>query len=173
MIPQADDSGRIELYRCTAFPERWEFEAELLPLPGLDTTVFKADGLYWMFTSIPEPRAMSRQLRLYLASQLTGPWAEHPANPISSDVRWNRCGGAIVRHGSRLFRVSQDCGRRYGYSFSFNEILTLTPTEYAERPALTVGPGWREGILATHSYARCRNVEAVDAAMTIPRSSCA
>jgi hypothetical protein len=172
MIPEAGDSGRIELYRCTSFPERWELEQELLPLPGLDTTVFKAEGLYWMFTSIPEPHAKTRQLRLYFASQLTGPWVEHPANPISSDVRWNRGAGAIVRDGSKLFRVSQDCGRRYGYSFSFNEILTLTATEYAERPALTVGPGWREGILATHSYARCRNVEAVDAAMKIPRSSC-
>ncbi len=173
MIPEAGDSGRIDLYRCAAFPDRWEFERELLPLPGLDTIVFKADGLYWMFTSIPEPRAKARQLRLYLASQLTGPWSEHPANPISSDVRWNRCGGAIVRHDSKLYRVSQDCGPRYGYSFSFNEILALTPTEYAERPALTVGPGWREGIVATHSYARCGNVEAVDGAIRIPRSSCA
>jgi hypothetical protein len=172
MIPEAGDSGRIELYRCTEFPARWEFEQELLPLPGLDTTVFKADDLYWMFTSIPEPRAKTRQLRLYSATRLTGPWSPHPANPISSDIRWNRGAGAIVRDGNRLFRPSQDCGRRYGYSFSFNEIVTLTRTEYVERPVLTVGPGWREGLVATHSYARCGDVEAVDAATRIPRSSC-
>jgi hypothetical protein len=101
-------------------------------------------------------------LLLFSADGVTGEWAPHPANPISTDVRDSRCAGAVFRSHGRLFRPSQDGSRAYGYSFSLNEVTCLTTESYAERRVLTVEPDWWRDLRASHTYAQCGPVEAVD-----------
>ncbi len=173
MVPETADNDTVELYRCVEFPGHWELERTLLDVGGLDPTIMKSGDHYWLLTSIREPRTNARQLRLYLAPSLDGEWSEHPANPISTDIRTNRGGGAFVHDGERLFRVSQDCSTAYGYSFSVHEITALTPHRYAERPVLTVEPTWAQGLVGTHTYARCGEIEAIDGAVRRPRQGTA
>ena len=73
------------------------------------------------------------QLWLYYSADILGDWISHPANPISTDIRSSRGGGAIYREGERLIRPSQDCSGNYGRSFTLNEILVLNREEYRER----------------------------------------
>ena len=49
LIPEASVSRAVILYRCVAFPDRWEPVARILDdVEAADATVFKHDGRYWM-----------------------------------------------------------------------------------------------------------------------------
>jgi len=162
MLPESSDGGAIRLYRATEFPHRWEMESELFRVSAVDTTVWQDGARWWFFTTLREARAGGMALMLFHADSLTGPWVAHPQNPLSVDVRNARSAGAIFHDGERLWRPSQDCSRGYGYSFTLNEIVTLSPTAYEERPGLTVTPDWDPGLLGTHTYNRSGRIEVTD-----------
>ena len=161
MIPETSDNGTVELYRCRRFPDAWVLEKVLAHDRAVDTTVWIEDGRYWFFTTTIDPSARAAFLWLFVADSLTGRWIRHPENPISTDVRNARGAGAIFRQNGKLYRPSQDCSGRYGRAFSLNEIATLTPERYAERPVRTVEP--MPGFVGTHTYARCGDIEMIDA----------
>lgn len=170
MVPESGENGTIDLYRSTGFPNQWVLEKQLMRGLTADSTIFKTDGVYWMFTSMIDKRAWTKQLFLFHTQNLLGEWTPHPGNPISSDVRTNRCAGAVLSENGRLLRPSQDGSRGYGYSFTLHEITKLNPREYAERALLTIEPTWAPGLCGTHTYARCGGVEAIDAASRLPTS---
>jgi hypothetical protein len=70
--------------------------------------------------------------------------------------------GALFYDGDRLIRPSQDCAKAYGYALVFSEVLSLTDTEYQERPIARLDPGWVRGNLGTHTYTRTEQFEAID-----------
>ena len=130
--------------------------------PAFDTSICHHDGLWWFFTTLQDPRGLGVALYLFFAESLKGKWQYHPANPISCDVRNARCAGRLFKRRDNLIRPSQSGAIRYGYSFAFNEILTLTPSEYKERTMLTVKPELFGKLMATHTYNREGSVEAID-----------
>ncbi len=160
MIPESRKNNAIDLYQAVEFPSRWEKVTTLLDGPGLDTTVVRHDGLYWFFVAVREPEGASEQLLLFFSKSLTGPLRFHPRNPISVDIRCCRPAGAIFLQDGRLIRPSQDCSVTYGRQLHFNDILTLTPDDYAERRTLTVPPP--AGMEGVHTYNRCGRVEVLD-----------
>lgn len=162
MIPESFASGKIELYRARTFPHGWEKVKDLFELPAVDTTLLHRDGRWWFFTTACEPAGHAVHLLLFSADSLTGEWTLHPASPVASDVRTARNAGAIMEHGGRLYRLSQNCARDYGTSFAFNEIVRLNELEFLEQPVLEVLPDWCEGLIGTHTYNRCGDLEAVD-----------
>jgi hypothetical protein len=163
MIPESAAESVVRLYRATDFPDRWVEHAELLGQPALDSTIWQEGGRCWLFTSLREPRGGATMLWLFHAESLSGPWTPHPLNPISTDVRTARGAGLIHRQGARLIRPSQDGSGGYGSSFGLNEITALSTSDYAERPILTVRPGWEPRMLATHTYNRVGRFEVIDA----------
>ena len=163
MVPESSAAGTVELYRCTRFPDQWQFERELAKCLAVDTTVWVEDGVYWFFVTYAEPHGGAYQLWLYSAPSLEAPWEPHPANPVSTDVRYARCGGAIFRHAGKLFRPSQDCSGEYGRRLVLNEITALDRQAYREEPRVVVAPGWLRGLTGTHTYARAGAFEVVDA----------
>jgi len=162
MIPETGANQTVELYRCVRFPDKWEPEKVLFQGKAVDTTVWMEGGQYWFFTTLLEPRGFGMQLWLFHASSLTGEWAAHPANPISTDVRNSRGAGAIFRENGRLFRPSQDCSKHYGYSITFNEIIALDREQYQEKPCTTIEPRWAPRLVGAHSYSRAGQVEIID-----------
>lgn len=163
MVPESSFEGTVRLYRANDFPHHWVEETELLRRPALDSSIWEQDGRWWLFTSLREPRGGATMLWLFHAESLSGAWAAHPRNPISTDVRTARGAGLIHRHRGRLFRPSQDGSRGYGSSLGLNEITTLSTTDYEERPVINVGPGWAPRMLATHTYNRSGRFEVIDA----------
>lgn len=166
MIPETSGHGTVDLYRCRRFPDLWEHERELFHGRVVDTTVWIEDGRYWFFATLVDPPGWGSQLWLFSASSLTGTWTPHPANPLSTDIRDCRCAGAIFRHDGRLIRPAQDGTGGYGSRFGLNEIVTLTPDEFEERPSVAADPP--PGFEGTHTYSRAGGVEVIDGFVYIP-----
>jgi hypothetical protein len=103
----------------------------LLAVQGVDSTLLEHEGRFWLFYARMDRDPMLNLFIAY-ADALTGPWHEHPQNPVKTDIRSARPAGPFFREGQRLYRPAQDCARDYGYGITINEVLTLTTTEYAE-----------------------------------------
>jgi hypothetical protein len=166
MIPETSGHETVDLYRCRRFPDQWDHERELFRGHVVDTTVWIENGRYWFFATIADPPGWGTELWLFSASSLTGTWTPHPANPISTDIRDCRCAGAIFRHDGRLIRPAQNGTGGYGSRFALNEIVTLTPDEFEERPL--VAPDPPAGFEGTHTYSRAGRFEIIDGLTYIP-----
>ncbi len=165
MIPETKGNRTVELYRASNFPTEWTLETVLLSdIYAVDATIHKSEGKYWMFAGISNGRYSNcDELGIFFSDTLTGPWTPHPSNPVVSDVRRSRPAGALFRdEQGRLIRPSQDCAKAYGYAIVFSEVLTLTETEYEERPISRLDPDWVNGNLGTHTYTRTAQFEVID-----------
>ena len=150
MIPESSQAQAVRLYRARRFPHDWDHVADLVTgLPCADPTVLRRDGRWWLFTETSG--GADDTLRLYHAAALAGPWIEHPSSPIvQGDATLARPAGRIVAAGGRLVRFAQNCRPAYGTDVRAVQILTLTTTDYAERPLgagpiLGPGAGWNAG----------------------------
>lgn len=131
MIPETLEPNAIRLYRASRFPTEWTFTATLLEGCFADSTIFRHEGRWWMFTC-SEPFRHDT-LRLFHADQLTGPWREHPRSPIiQGEPRCARPGGRIIAWGGRLVRFTQDCVPWYGAAVRAFAITELTDSVYRE-----------------------------------------
>jgi len=148
MIPETASDSSVRLYRATDFPRTWAFQRCLLEgLRFTDASVFQHDGLWWMFVSCN----VSRDLLLYYADDLTGPWHSHSQSPVVyARPDKARCAGRPVNVGGRLIRFAQDCGTAYGAAVRAFEVDRLdregfSETELAGSPILRgMGEGWNE-----------------------------
>lgn len=164
MIPETMSSRRIELYKATAFPSGWELVHVLKEdIDAVDTTLWIQDGIYYFFTNIAETGTTPNDLLyLYTADSLFGEWTPHPANPICADVRSSRSAGCLFLREGKLIRPAQDCSVRYGYACQLNEIQTLSPAEYRERPVSRIEPDWYPGLIGTHTINSNETIEVID-----------
>lgn len=137
-LPECHQSGGALLYRYE--------EGQLVPAVQLlaqarvtDGTVLQHDGLYWLFCGLEDD---NDQLNLYIffCKSLTENWVPHPLNPVKTDVRSSRSGGAIIKLDGVLFRPAQDCSRSYGYGLSVSRIEKLSPTCFEETVIVTLTP---------------------------------
>jgi len=159
MLPETLDAGAVCLYKALDFPSRWSCVARLLEGQFADPSVFHCDDLWWMFAcSTPYQHDT---LRLYYASDLTGPWTEHPKSPIIRDDKCRaRPAGRILKFDNQVFRFAQDCGPQYGSSVRVFKITELTIKSYAEvehhrSPILGAGGnGWNASRM--HHVDACR-----------------
>jgi hypothetical protein len=170
MIPETSAENAVRLYRAVRFPDEWEVVNELFRGPALDTSAWPHDGRWWFWTTLREPRSGALALMLFYADALDASWTSHPSNPISMDVRNARGAGSIFVENGRIYRPSQDCSRTYGYGFTLYEIVTLSTTEYEERPVVKVEPRWHPGLAGTHTYNRSDGIEVTDGKFSVTRS---
>jgi hypothetical protein len=147
MVPETIYAGTINLYKAGEFPTHWSCVAKLMPGHFADPTLCRYADRWWMF-ACPTPYQHDT-LHLYFASELTGPWTEHPRSPIiRNDKSRARPAGRILHFDNKLFRFAQDCIPQYGSAVRTFEILELTPTTYTEveighGPVLkATGNGW-------------------------------
>jgi hypothetical protein len=149
MIPETYEPAEVRLYRADPFPTRWSLVGPLVTVSCADPSVFQFKDRWWMFTcSNP---FQHDTLRLYFAEDLTGPWFEHPVNPIiNENKRAGRPAGRVLVLGDRVIRFAQDCVTRYGNHVRAFEISELTTSSYSEAehpnsPILRAsGDGWND-----------------------------
>lgn len=167
MIPESAAQRTVELYRCTHFPDRWEFVKNLLTdIYAVDTTHLEAGGRHWLFANVKAPGGSSLDaLHLFSASDLfSDDWQPHPRNPVVTDIRSARPGGRIFLQDGSLIRPSQDSSWRYGYALKFKRITALNETDYAEGFAGGFTPAGSH-YLATHTFNQADNMVVVDAVL--------
>ncbi len=156
MIPETHQTDRVEIWRCTQFPLRWELHATALEGKSpADTTMFKTNGQWWLLTSLSDHHAfMDHSSELY-AFAVDGPNLKsvipHKRNPviIGSDIARN--GGRVHVIGDRVLRPSQ-CNSHgiYGYGLNIQEITRLDSENYSEETIREVRPNFMNGIVGCH-----------------------
>lgn len=161
MIPESSAAGEVRLYRAARFPVQWEYVTTLLSAPYADTTIFRFNDRWWLFTDASASFRMyhsESQLgfrndtcRLFYADDLTGAWEEHPKSPIvSCDPHIARPGGRVFVGKNSLIRFGQDCYPNYGRRLFGFRITQLSAKCYEEReignrPVLMAsGSGWNQ-----------------------------
>jgi hypothetical protein len=138
MMPESAASGRTMIYRLhgeRADPYALVAEGRAMA----DATLFRSDGHYWIAYCDP---AIGRHDNLCLmhATELRGPWQQHPGNPVKIDICSARSGGAPFRIGSELYRPAQNCAADYGACITINRVLQLDARHYREEPVATLTP---------------------------------
>lgn len=134
-IPEQAESGQIDIYRATSFPNRWEYSNTLLSnFAGYDPTVFLHNGRWWMTVTRVGPNHLEHATALYVfhADNVFGPWISHCQNPVVKRLGKVRPAGRIIQYQGRLIRPAQDCSEIYGGGLLFYQITTLSPDEYSE-----------------------------------------
>lgn len=127
MLPEAQHSGEVPLYRFTRFPNRLEKFRTLLHEPLADPFIVREGSLWYLFGT------SSRGLEIFVSSDLrSGKFEPHPQNPVTTDPRYSRSGGGPLIIAGELVRVSQDCSETYGENVSLIAVHELTPTTYRE-----------------------------------------
>ena len=116
LLPEAAQSGRLTLYRATAFPYCWERAWRIdVDSSAVDATPVWFEDMWWLFYAAgPRVRGRSAELHCAYAERLAGPWRPHPANPIRQGLRGSRPGGTAIVGGGRLVLPVQDCSATYG-----------------------------------------------------------
>ena len=165
MLPESMMDGTVQLLRARSFPDDWVLEKVLFHGQAVDTVVWldEPSGKWLFLTSMGALIGQYPFTMAFVADSLTAPWRVHPCAPIGTTVQLERNAGSLIRDGARILRPVQDGRLRYGHSMQWQEITALGPAAYSERPCGRVEPDWAQGMLATHSYTRSRDWEALDA----------
>lgn len=167
MIPETQANNTIEMYRCRSFPDQWEFHSVLLDsIDAVDATIWKKDGIYFLFTSVkgaPESGDYD-SLHIYYSNSLEKTqWIPHPANPIKNDVKTGRMAGKLFMHNGNLYRPAQDGSRQYGYAMHFQQITKLNTMEFEEHSIASIFPEWEKDLLCTHTFNSVGRLTVIDA----------
>lgn len=165
MIPETRGSEQIRLYRCTSFPDQWEFDRVLMEnVRAIDVTLAEVDGRWWMYTNIAEEGVNTNdELYLFHADSPLGPWQPHKRNPVKSDVRSARPAGGLFRWGGELYRPAQDSALNYGHAISIHQVLEITPDTYREQEVAKILPDWHPGITRNHTLNHADGLTVIDA----------
>ncbi|MGD0784730.1 MAG: hypothetical protein ABR969_02840 [Sedimentisphaerales bacterium] len=146
MVPESHESYSIRLYKAVDFPTRWTFVKTLVYGNFSDPSIIRYGDKWWLFVGNAGGNDM---LNLYYADELTGPWKEHPGNPvIKGDKHTTRPGGRILVLDNKIIRYVQDDALTYGGAVRAFEVTELTTTgfkqnEVRNNPILEgSGKGW-------------------------------
>ena len=164
MIPESAEVEKVEVFRCTQFPDAWELHATLLDgVRAYDTTLVEHDGLWWMFMTVQQGgNSPNDELHLYYANSPFEDWTPHRLNPIGLDARNSRPAGKLFRENGRLYRPAQDCSGRYGRAIVIREVRCMTTTEYEEITASDISAAWAGDAHATHTVNQSAGVTVYD-----------
>jgi hypothetical protein len=171
MIPEASMTRGVTLYRCIAFPDRWEPVARLLDnVEAADATVFRHGGRYWMTSVVRNGvGGYSDTLAIHHAPGLFGPWEPHARNPVVVDARFARPAGAVIATPHGLFRPVQDCSRGYGKALAIMRIDRLDPENFAQTCVSYMSPGRTWPGARLHTINRSGRLECIDGAILTPK----
>lgn len=156
MIPETSGNKDIQLYKATDFPLKWELEKTIMnDVIAVDTTIYKENDTYWMFTNMKKHKGQSKHVELNLFSSkdlVADEWTPHPLNPIVTDIKTARPAGKLFVSNNKLYRPSQNCSNHYGYGLNISEITDLSNKDYKEKIIAAIKPDWDKAINCTHSF---------------------
>ena len=156
MCPDTHEKKEIRIYKCVEFPHRWSFHKTIMKnISAVDTSIFKYDNKWWLFTNIDQSIVGDHSCQLYIfhsSNPFTEDWTPHATNPVIFDPLIARNGGLIIDNNN-MYRVFQQQGfDRYGKGLGIAKICTLTSTEYDEKIISKVEARFFPSIIAAHTY---------------------
>lgn len=172
MIPESGSQKRIDLYRCSKWPDQWEYQSTLLGnYQGYDASILQEGGRYWMFAARRAEGVVTTDLLdIFCAPSPLGPWVDHPSSPVVLDVRSARPAGRPFELDGYWLRPAQDSsGGVYGRALRFQKILHIDELEYREKTVFIVEPNKAEGIHGVHSFAATDDLVVIDFCRKVSR----
>ena len=139
MIPETcgDGSVRLDEAANSTLTEFWFVKKILEQEPDDDIKISYSDssiveraGLYYLFTTVNYKGV--NQLLLFCSDNLMGPYQRHPQSPVCVSQKYGRNAGSFLEYKGELYRVAQDCEKRYGNNVHILKVNELSPTEYTE-----------------------------------------
>jgi PKD repeat protein len=146
MTPETCATDSIRLYEATNFPYGWTLKTVIASGKSfVDPCILYYGNTWWMFVS----DISCNNCYLYYASNLLGPWVQHPGSPVVyANPGAARGGGRPLVCNGKVYRFAQKCDVSYGECVRCFQVDTLTTTVYAEHeiaesPILKgTGQGW-------------------------------
>lgn len=140
LIPETYESRKVRLFKALDFPNHWKEVSTLIEnFAAVDTTVFQYNDYWWLMCTNRETDSNS-DLYIWYSKDLLGPWKQHHANPVKTDVRSSRPGGTPFLYQGELYRPAQNSAQTYGGSLMINKVTKLTVDEFEEEVALEIYP---------------------------------
>ena len=141
MIPETSAAREVRLYKADNNElSSFSIDSALLnhdacdasiDIDFSDSSVYKhSDGQYYLMTTICINGV--NELFLYVSDCLRGPYRSHPMSPIVISQKYGRNAGSLLKRDGKLYRVAQDCVKRYGDNIHLFEITDLSNENYAE-----------------------------------------
>ena len=135
MLPEQRKCGRLELYKCVLFPNKWKSVKTLLKGNFIDSTLFYYNHIYWLFTVSINKKNTEFKEQLYYATELvTRKWTLHSTLHVSNKIHSRRGAGNIIIKDGKIYRPVQNNKDYYGQSVLLLEITKLSISEYEEKP---------------------------------------
>jgi len=167
MIPESGEGNSVDLYECTLFPYEWKKKKTLLNnIQAVDSTPLKTQQGWYLFTTeVVAGAACNDELSIYKSDDLLNqPFKKLYDDPVICDVSNARMGGHFIQKNGDIFRVAQDCGKRYGHKANINKVLQIEG-KYKEEAVETIKAGFPA--FSFHTYNQDHDIIVGD--MEIPR----
>jgi hypothetical protein len=158
MMPETHKSHRLEIWRCTEFPLKWElYSTALEGQSAADSILTRHGDTWWLFTNLSEFHAYEDHCSELYIFQVDGPAltqvTPHHNNPVVIGSTVARNAGRIFERDGKLYRPSQhNVHGVYGYGLNIMEIEELTLDTYRERCIRTIAPDFKAGLLGCHHF---------------------
>lgn len=131
LLPEVASHSSPRLFQQTADGLQETELKGLEDLRVLDGTVFRHDGIYYLFGGMDGSAADC--LHIFYARSLADEFKHHPLNPVVIDPARARMAGRIMLEGGRILRFGQDNSYGYGDGVSVSEVTRLSPEHYEEK----------------------------------------
>jgi hypothetical protein len=174
MIPETSSVKKLLLYESVKFPYEWKLNKVLMDNIELsDATILKLqDKMYIFGSKLLSTSPYSDELLLFTVDNEFN-LIPHKCNPIITDNEFSRPAGRILKHNSKLIRISQDCSNGgYGKAIKFNEIIDISDNTYQEKNISTILPGdiplnFHKKLTGAHTYGKYDNFEVIDVRFSV------
>ena len=98
MIPESSENNRLEIYKCSDFPSKWELYSTGFEGYKISDTVFYSDKFNqkWLFLTKHDKFNAPKDAELYIYkidSLKLDNIESHNDNPVKIDSRFARCAG--------------------------------------------------------------------------------
>lgn len=158
MIPEANESKALTIYRATKFPMHWERYINIFEnTPYADPMIYSQDGYFYLWINT---YVNGNDLRLFTSRELQGPWDEHPMSPIRRNNDETRPGSTIISYDGNLYYFIQDNSEGYGTGLIAYEIDVLTPSMYKDHRLEAPPFLWKHGDKwasdGMHQFSMCK-----------------
>lgn len=155
MIPESNEAGRIDCFRCVSFPDKWDFDTTLMDgVIAVDSAVWERDGSFYLLANIAmSGESLNQKACLFVADSFpTSDWRPCGANPVVDSLSASRNAGKVVERSGRLIRPAQDSSREYGGAMTLREIVECSERAFHERELCRIDPPRGYRACGTHTY---------------------
>ena len=166
LLPETEMNDSLVLYRCVAFPEKWEKVAELLQGHKIvDSVLIKMEDNKASFLASeynPEDPKMTRFCKFDLIKEtngITAVWHGSGENQYTYD---SRTAGGLIENN--IIPLQRSTSGVYGYSIIFHTFMDSEIRKvYREILPLNLSiTGRHKKLIGTHTYSQSNDFEVID-----------